>query len=202
MQRLLDYAVGLRATDALLLESQTNLFQTESMLDFLYMNLFSFDQEWPILVSFSFRSTTPINGPPYSTGGYRCKELPADEGIRPADVARFMTLRRHQLIAIGVNDAYSMSPYDTFPLEGYVAVVKELRSASDLPIMVSMNAGICAHDPGDYENRYTPDMFAAVVPDLVNAGATILGGGIGSTPAYIAAMKEAIDKLGVGWKLP
>src|SRR5262249_1077636 len=46
----------------------------------------------------------------------------------------------------------------------------------------------------------TPDQLAARVPDLVDAGVTLLGGCCGTTPAHIAAMREAVDKLGVLWQ--
>jgi 5-methyltetrahydrofolate--homocysteine methyltransferase len=41
----------------------------------------------------------------------------------------------------------------------------------------------------------TPDMMASLVPQLVSAGANVVGGCCGTTPAHIAAMKRAVQGL-------
>jgi len=42
--------------------------------------------------------------------------------------------------------------------------------------------------------------MAARLPELIDAGARLIGGCCGTTAAHIAAFREAIDRLGVGWK--
>jgi len=43
--------------------------------------------------------------------------------------------------------------------------------------------------------QQTPADMAAKVRDLVAAGATIIGGCCGTTPAHIAAIKVVVDEL-------
>jgi len=43
--------------------------------------------------------------------------------------------------------------------------------------------------------KQTPADMAAKVKDLVAAGANIIGGCCGTTPAHIAAIKAEVDKL-------
>jgi 5-methyltetrahydrofolate--homocysteine methyltransferase len=37
--------------------------------------------------------------------------------------------------------------------------------------------------------------MASLVPDLVNAGANIIGGCCGTTPDHIRAIKQAVERL-------
>ena len=41
----------------------------------------------------------------------------------------------------------------------------------------------------------TPEQMAALVPQLIEAGADIIGGCCGTTPEHIRAIKEAAERL-------
>jgi 5-methyltetrahydrofolate--homocysteine methyltransferase len=77
-----------------------------------------------------------------------------------------------------------------------IDIVKEMRVvASSIPILVHANAGLPQVKDGATVFPETPEMMAALVPDLVKAGANIIGGCCGTTPAHIKAIKAAVAKL-------
>jgi 5-methyltetrahydrofolate--homocysteine methyltransferase len=80
--------------------------------------------------------------------------------------------------------------------EGMIGIVREIRAAvSDVPIIVQANAGLPVRI-GDVDVfPETPEMMAARVPDLIEAGATILGGCCGATPDHIRAIATAKESF-------
>ena len=70
--------------------------------------------------------------------------------------------------------------------------VKRLAAATSLPIAVKPNAGLPKIEGGKTIFTVGPDEFAADVAALVKAGASIVGGCCGSTPAHIAAVRQAL----------
>jgi len=78
-----------------------------------------------------------------------------------------------------------------------IDIVREMRSiCQDIPILVHANAGLPRNINGVDVFPESPEDMAALVPELVKAGANIIGGCCGTTPAHIKAIKEAIIKLG------
>lgn len=74
-----------------------------------------------------------------------------------------------------------------------VEIVKEIRAAvPETPILVHANAGLPEHVDGVDVFPETPDVMAAQVADLLAAGADIVGGCCGTTPAHITAIRKAI----------
>ena len=77
-----------------------------------------------------------------------------------------------------------------------IEVVRHLRAAAPgVWIMAQPNAGMPELEGGTTVFRETPAQMAEKAPRLVEAGARILGGCCGTTPAHIAAMRQAV--LGV-----
>lgn len=78
-----------------------------------------------------------------------------------------------------------------------IEVVKQLRAAApDTPIMAMPNAGMPELDrEGRTVFRETPEEMAGKVPRLVAAGANLIGGCCGTTPAHIAAIKAALAAI-------
>jgi len=74
-----------------------------------------------------------------------------------------------------------------------VEIVREMHAAAPaLPIVVHPNAGLpVASDDGEIYLE-TPESMAAHVPAFVAAGARILGGCCGTTPAHIRAIAAAV----------
>ncbi|HOU32292.1 MAG TPA: homocysteine S-methyltransferase family protein [Synergistaceae bacterium] len=71
--------------------------------------------------------------------------------------------------------------------DAYLPVVEELHAFGGIPIFVYANAGL----PGD-EDFWDPFRFARSARALALAGATVIGGCCGTTPAHIKAMGDAL----------
>jgi 5-methyltetrahydrofolate--homocysteine methyltransferase len=78
-------------------------------------------------------------------------------------------------------------------IERMIEIVKAMRTvAPKTPILVHANAGLPKNVNGVDTFPETPEMMAAQVHGLVAAGANIIGGCCGTTPAHIKAMKDAV----------
>lgn len=78
-------------------------------------------------------------------------------------------------------------------IERMIDIVKEIRTElPDTPILVHANAGLPQNMDGVDVFPETPEMMAAQVNELARAGANIIGGCCGTTPAHIQAMKQAL----------
>ena len=78
-------------------------------------------------------------------------------------------------------------------IERMIEIVTEMRKIDkEIPILVHANAGLPQNVNGVDVFPETPEDMAKIVPDLVKAGANIIGGCCGTTPAHIAAIKKAI----------
>jgi 5-methyltetrahydrofolate--homocysteine methyltransferase len=74
-----------------------------------------------------------------------------------------------------------------------IEFVTDMRKINkDIPILVHANAGLPQNINGVDVFPESPEDMAKIVPDLVKAGANIIGGCCGTTPAHIAAIKKAI----------
>jgi 5-methyltetrahydrofolate--homocysteine methyltransferase len=70
------------------------------------------------------------------------------------------------------------------------------NAAPDKPILVHANAGRpIPHDDGRIEYPETPKMMADNVANLVQAGATIIGGCCGTGPEHIQAIRQAVSAI-------
>ncbi|MHB1483853.1 MAG: homocysteine S-methyltransferase family protein [Saccharofermentanales bacterium] len=74
-----------------------------------------------------------------------------------------------------------------------IGIVKEMRATvPDVPILVQANAGVPVNVDGVTVFPESPDEMARFTGDLIRAGADIIGGCCGTTPAHIAAIKKAV----------
>ncbi|GBU27008.1 methionine synthase I [Treponema sp. R8-4-B8] len=80
-------------------------------------------------------------------------------------------------------------------IERMIEIVTLMRSANKtIPILVHANAGLPKNVNGQTVFPETPEDMAAIAPKLAAAGANIIGGCCGTTPAHIKAIKEALNK--------
>ena len=84
--------------------------------------------------------------------------------------------------AIGFN--CSLGPTELAPM------VKKLYTLTELPIVLKPNAGL--PDPVTNTYNVTAEEFAACITELLPYGLTAVGGCCGTTPAFIAALKNAV----------
>src|SRR5512133_544080 len=96
-------------------------------------------------------------------------------GLAPADAARQAADAGADII--GTNCGNGMARM--------VDIVKEMRAAvPGKPILVHANAGLPQNVNGTTVFPETPEMMAALVPELARAGANVIGGCCGTTPAH------------------
>ncbi|MFH1904213.1 MAG: homocysteine S-methyltransferase family protein [bacterium] len=74
-----------------------------------------------------------------------------------------------------------------------VDIVREMRKYSSKPILVHANAGVPELIHGKTCFRETPEDMAKKVPELIDAGANIIGGCCGTTPEHIRAIRNIVD---------
>jgi 5-methyltetrahydrofolate--homocysteine methyltransferase len=78
-------------------------------------------------------------------------------------------------------------------VEGYADVLRRFRSvAPGLPLLCRPNAGTPRLEHGMVTYHLTPERMAQDAALLVDAGAAIIGGCCGTTPAHIAALRTAL----------
>ena len=87
--------------------------------------------------------------------------------------------------AVGIN--CSLGPAEMAHL------YQTLRDNTHLPVFVKPNAGMPEIYKGKSIYNLTAERFAAAMVPLYRNGADMLGGCCGTTPAYIAALKKALD---------
>ncbi len=87
---------------------------------------------------------------------------------------------------IGIN--CSLGPAEIAPL------VERLAKETSLPLVVKANAGLPNLETGTYD--LSTEDYAAQAVALLEAGVAFIGGCCGTTPAYIAELKKAVDERG------
>jgi methionine synthase I (cobalamin-dependent) len=75
----------------------------------------------------------------------------------------------------------------------FLPIVVALRSNSNLPLWVKPNAGLPELVEGQVVYRQTPDEFGHHVLELLDAGANIIGGCCGSSPAHIKRVSALVE---------
>lgn len=99
-------------------------------------------------------------------------------GETPEELCR--ALAGLPVLAIGTN--CTMGP------QGLLAVVERLRAATDLPLTAQPNAGLPRRTVGArFEYDVETGYFAGYAGRLADAGAILVGGCCGTTPAHLAA---------------
>jgi len=73
-------------------------------------------------------------------------------------------------------------------IAGFVPICRRLRAATDRPLWLKPNAGLPQLIDGRATYTTTPEEFAAHVPELIQSGASFIGGCCGTSPAFIQAI--------------
>ncbi len=76
-----------------------------------------------------------------------------------------------------------------------IEVIAQLSPATDLPVWAKPNAGMPELIKGETVFRETPEEMASHFEELVDAGASIIGGCCGTSPDHIAALVAERDRL-------
>lgn len=137
----------------------------------------------PILGSFAFRR------------GPVPKVAFLDEGIAPEAVVGSIIERRElfpELAAFGVNCGKDIG------MDEIIEITRRYRRVTELPLFARPNAGTPTRNGAKWVYPLTPEMMAERLPELLGAGATMVGGCCGTTPAHIAALRPVIDAWNAG----
>jgi len=161
---------SLRGIDAILLETWS--------VDGLEAADIAVRPEWnpdhlPVLLSFTFRG-------PSEPGGVPCLA----DGALPEQVA--VAAGRRGIAALGANCGKNVG------MSEMAEVLRRYRTATGLPLFARPNAGSPLPSETGWRYSLGPDEMAAAVPALVKAGATMIGGCCGTTPAHVAALRCAL----------
>jgi methionine synthase / methylenetetrahydrofolate reductase(NADPH) len=115
-----------------------------------------------------------------------CEELTAGDGTTPEAAAAALTAAG--VDAVGVNCGAG-------PLVCLEALVRMGPPTATVARSIVPNAGLPRRVEGDFVYAAGPEYFGEMVPRMLAAGARIVGGCCGTTPAYTRAMRAAIDAL-------
>ena len=108
-------------------------------------------------------------------------------GVSPEAAAAFMVERRVDVLALNCGTGVDVAMATD--------VVRRYRSVSGLPIMAQPNAGQPVLENFQVVYHETPEQMAKDLPGLVRAGAAIVGGCCGSTPAHIRRFRQVLDEV-------
>jgi 5-methyltetrahydrofolate--homocysteine methyltransferase len=79
-----------------------------------------------------------------------------------------------------------------------IEITRQMRAAEPkVPILIHANAGMPKEVDGKVVFEETPEYMASRVAEIIEAGANIIGGCCGTSPAHIAAMAKAARTLAV-----
>ncbi|HEU0243897.1 MAG TPA: bifunctional homocysteine S-methyltransferase/methylenetetrahydrofolate reductase [Candidatus Limnocylindrales bacterium] len=115
-------------------------------------------------------------------------DLVLADGTTPAAAVEALTLAG--VDAIGVN--CGVGPIATLDALAQLGAPDPGEPARS----IMPNAGLPQRTEGRFVYAAEPAYFGSMVPRMLGAGARIVGGCCGTTPAHIAAMRAALDALG------
>ncbi len=106
-------------------------------------------------------------------------------GFTPADMVQQMIDAGATII--GANCGNGM--------ENMIGITRQIRQINkSIPLLIHANAGAPVYEDGHTKFLETPEQMAGFVPELINAGANIIGGCCGTTPEHIKKIKTLIHK--------
>lgn len=113
-----------------------------------------------------------------STGEYRTMM-----GVSPSEMVT--TLKAAGVHVVGANCSNG--------IEGMIRITEEIRSVDkEIPILIHANAGLPVLQDNCTVFPESPEMMASFAPQLAKAGANIIGGCCGTTPAHIHKLAEVL----------
>ena len=130
------------------------------------------DKNIPVIVTYSFQETAP--GEFRTMMGTTVAEAMQRAIAAGADI-------------VGTNCGTALSLADYLELTGQM-----VAAAGKTPVIVQPNAGSPHTENGNTIYLATPEEMAATAKRLLAAGARIIGGCCGTTPAHLAAMSRAV----------
>jgi methionine synthase I (cobalamin-dependent) len=153
--------------DAILLETCSS-----PRVRWVVKRLALFPNRWPVLLSLSYlhnarRRLTTISGHSPEWFAARAKKW----GVA----------------ALGVNCGRDIS------MDDIIEIIRRYRAETDLPLFARPNAGTPTKQGDRWIYPHTPEAIAVRLPELLEAGVSMVGGCCGTTPKHIAAFRPVIE---------
>jgi 5-methyltetrahydrofolate--homocysteine methyltransferase len=126
----------------------------------------------PVLLSWTYRQSR--SGEPRTIRGWppeRCAEAS----------------HRLDIVALGVNCGRDID------MDDIIEIIRRYRAVTDLPLFARPNAGTPTKRGERWIYPHTPEAMAARLPELLEAGVSMVGGCCGTTPEHIAAFRPVIE---------
>ena len=80
-------------------------------------------------------------------------------------------------------------------IEAFLPICRRLRQATDLPIWIKPNAGLPEVVDDGVVFRTTAQEFVQFVPDLVQAGASFIGGCCGTDQEFVKTIRQKVEGM-------
>jgi 5-methyltetrahydrofolate--homocysteine methyltransferase len=81
-------------------------------------------------------------------------------------------------------------------IEHFLPIISQIRALTDLPILAQPNAGLPRLEGGKTIYPETPEEMTRRLTDLIEGGATMVGGCCGTTPEHIRMFRSILDGAG------
>jgi 5-methyltetrahydrofolate--homocysteine methyltransferase len=158
--------------DAIMFETCSSHYEPCSAIIAARVSASEFEK-MPILISFSFYRDSS-------------KGLITNDKLPP----RFCAKMAHQggFSGLGVNCGRDIG------MDEMVEIIRAYRQETDLPLFVRPNAGTPTRVGDRWVYPRTPVQMAARLPELLEAGVSMVGGCCGTTPEHIAAFRPTVEK--------
>ncbi|MGB9692580.1 MAG: homocysteine S-methyltransferase family protein [Candidatus Sumerlaeaceae bacterium] len=108
-------------------------------------------------------------------------------GATPEDCARLLT--GLPVDVVGTNCGANLDE------DSYVEIVRCFAQISKRPVLVEPNAGTPVLEDGKIVYKATPEELASWISPLLAAGAKVIGGCCGTTPAHIRAIRQTLQTV-------
>jgi len=111
-------------------------------------------------------------------------------GVTSDQAAEFVEARGANIVALNCGTGMDMP--------GAAIVAKQYRTSCKLPVMVQPNAGLPVLENLKAVYKQLPADMAYGVPDVLAAGADIIGSCCGSTPEHTRAIRQVVEEFNRG----
>src|SRR5437899_7841103 len=111
-------------------------------------------------------------------------------GVSPEKAAKFVEKKGAHIVALNCGTGMDMA--------SAAKVVKLYRKSCKLPTMVQPNAGLPVLEGGKAVYKQSAAEMASGVPEVLAAGANIIGSCCGSTPEHTHAIRQVVEKFAAG----
>jgi 5-methyltetrahydrofolate--homocysteine methyltransferase len=99
-----------------------------------------------------------------------------------------MQAQQYGVAGLGVNCGRDIG------MDEVIEIIRRYRRVTDLPLFARPNAGTPTRDGDGWRYPQTPELMAARLPELLEAGVSMVGGCCGTTPDHIRAFRPIIDR--------